>query len=312
MEINLDKITINDNVKIPNFFIVGAPKSGTTALSEYLRQHPDIYFSYPKEPTFFCDDFSDKYRRYTSLEKYLNDCFYNSKGYKAVGEGTVWHMYSETAIDNILQLNPNAKFIALIRNPVELAYSMHSTELYGSNEDVEDFEKAWRLQEARKKGEHIPATCREPKILQYGEIAKTGAQVQRLLQKVNPGQVKIFLFDDFKSNTLQLYKDVLQFLDIPYDGRTEFPVFNENKRNKNKFIAQLLINLGRINIVHLKKKMGIKEGKSLLKYLRDKNAVSVKRPPLNPELKKEMIEYFKEDIQLLSSILNRDLSNWLK
>ena len=82
---------INDNVQIPNFFIIGAPKCGTTALSEYLRKHPDIYFSYPKESNFFNDDFSDKYRKTKKFDIYLNQFFYNSKGYKAVGEGTVWY-----------------------------------------------------------------------------------------------------------------------------------------------------------------------------------------------------------------------------
>ena len=113
------------NIQPPNFFIIGAPKCGTTALSEYLRTHPDVFFSEPKEPNYFNSDVvSKKLYYYTSLEDYLEKCFSGAEGYKAVGEGSVRYLSSAVAVDNILKLYPNAKFIIMLRNPVDLGYSL--------------------------------------------------------------------------------------------------------------------------------------------------------------------------------------------
>ena len=308
-----NKYKINDNVQSPNFFIIGAPKCGTTSLSEYLREHPDIFFAYPKETNFFNTDFSPKYRKYQKLDRYLNECFYDSKGYKAVGEGTVFYLMSDVAIDNILKFNPEAKFIVMIRNPIELSYSMHSTELYGGNENAENFNDAWNLQEDRKNNKSLPPLCREPKILQYGTLAKTGKQLQRLLKKIPQEKLKIILFDDFKKDVKTVYDETIEFLGLIKDNRTKFPIANENRESKIRFVTLLISYVGRkLKIITIKKKLGITPGKSLLKIFEKWNAKSVKRNPLPDSFKKELQKYFENDVHLLQMIINRDLSHWLK
>src|SRR6185312_16840962 len=100
----------------PNFFIIGAPKCGTTALSEYLRRHPNIGFSEQKEPHYFNDDFSS--RHIYSLDEYMKCFASNSADKVAIGEASVFYLSSRSAVRNILQHMPDAKFIVMLRDPV--------------------------------------------------------------------------------------------------------------------------------------------------------------------------------------------------
>src|SRR6056297_3072691 len=137
------------NIKKPNFFIIGAPKCGTTSMARYLGEHPDIFFSDPKEPNFFNTDFSDEYRKVTNIKDYLK-LFRGADKYKRVGEGSVMYLFSKEAISNILEFNPKAKFIVMTRNEVEMFRSLHLQLLSSLEENEKDPEKAWRLQKERK------------------------------------------------------------------------------------------------------------------------------------------------------------------
>ncbi len=135
-------------MKFPNFFIIGAPKAGTTALSEYLRGHPQVFFSEPKEPHFFNDDFSARHTY--DMDTYLSYFKDADEEYKAIGEGSVFYLSSKNAVPNILKKNPNAKFIVMLRNPVSMAQSWHAQAIHSFGETVLDFDKAWHLQDKRK------------------------------------------------------------------------------------------------------------------------------------------------------------------
>ncbi|MFO7878451.1 MAG: sulfotransferase, partial [Bacteroidales bacterium] len=138
------------DTKKPEFFLIGAPKCGTSSLARYLDSHPDVHFSYPKEPNYFNTDFSKKQRMFTDETLYLNQCFHKAADKNIAGEGSVWYLYSKEAVPNILKFQPDAKFIVMLRNPVDVAYAMHSTHLRNKvNENVDDFKKAWDLQEIR-------------------------------------------------------------------------------------------------------------------------------------------------------------------
>ncbi len=121
-------------MRVPNFFIVGAPKCGTTALSEYLRHHPNVFFSSQKELNFLNDDLPQEditgLHRVSSLSDYLKYFAEANENHRAVGEGTPHYLRSRTAIQNILDLNPEARLIAMVRNPVDLVDAFHATRLY--------------------------------------------------------------------------------------------------------------------------------------------------------------------------------------
>lgn len=165
---------------IPNFFIVGAPKCGTTAVSEYLRNHPSIFMSFPKEPHHFSDDFA-QFREYRRLDDYMKLFRGRTQDHLIVGEASVWYLYSSSAVKSIYEFNKDAKILVMLRNPIDFVCSLHSQLLFAFNEDRPDFAEAWNLQEDRAKGINLPKTCIAPQFLQYRAVAKFGAQLEHFL-----------------------------------------------------------------------------------------------------------------------------------
>lgn len=298
--------------KKPNFFIIGAPKCGTTALSDYLSSHPNIFISKPKEPNFFNDDFVNYRSDVKHLDDYLKLFDKSTSKHRAVGEASVWYLYSSVAIRNIFRFNSNANIIVMIRNPVDLVYSLHSQAVYSLNEDERDFYKAWNLQEERKKGAFIPKTCLEPKILQYREVGKIGEQIERVYSCFPRERIKVVLFEDFVSDTLAVYKDILSFLGVSYNGRTEFKKINPSKIYYSKLLRfgiRKTYFLLRPLIRGAKKMFGV-ESFGIFPALRKMNTKIEPRKPLAPEFRKKLVEEFSEDIKKLSRLIHRDLSLW--
>lgn len=140
-------------MKKPDFFIVGAAKCGTTAMYEYLKEHPEIFMPEDaKEPNYFGSDMNYKSSRLTE-EQYLS-LFSDAKNEKRIGEASVWYLYSKLAASEIKEFCPSARIIIMLRNPVDMLYSLHSELFYGADEDIEDFKTALNAEEVRKKERH--------------------------------------------------------------------------------------------------------------------------------------------------------------
>ncbi len=148
----------------PNFFIIGAPKSGTTALSEYLRAHPQVFFSEPKEVQYFAEDFKG---RFITTEKDYLKLFRESNPHKhlAIGEGSAIYLFSDVAVPKILEFQPDAKFIVMLRNPVNLVQSFHLEMLDGGLENIVSFVADWNLENQRRLGKHISKFCLDEKYV---------------------------------------------------------------------------------------------------------------------------------------------------
>ncbi len=295
----------------PNFFIAGAPKCGTTALSEYLRANPQVFVSDPKEPHYFASDFDrlrvvDTERAY---EKLFDDA---SPQHRAIGEASTGYLYSAVALERIKAYAPGARLIAMLRNPVDLAYSWHSQRLYATDETVEDFETAWRLQDERRRGESIPAQCRHVEFLYYRDVALLGAQVARMGALFPAEQIHTVLFDDLEASPRQVYVDTLRFLGVDDDGRDTFPRINEARAHRHPLIGRLTQNPPapiRAAVRTAKRVLGI--GRlGLLDPLRKWNAAPKTRAPLSAEFREELREAFRDDIEQLEAVIGRDLSAW--
>lgn len=300
-------------MKRPNFFIVGAPKCGTTALSEYLREHPRVFVTRPKEPHFFSRDFPYYYAPgQATLDHYLRLYEDADGGHLAVGEGSVWYLYSRRAVPEILAFDPAARIVAMVRNPVEMVPSLHSQMRYMRDEN-EDLETAWRLQDERRRGREIPRTCRVPAFLLYGEAASLGAQVERLLEIVPSGQAKVIVFDDFRADAGAVYRETLDFLDVPDDGRQDFPRINENKMHRAETLARITQRPPR-PLVHaataVKRTLRVRK-LGVLQRLRERNRVTAQRERISPGLERELKEYFRDDVARLGALLGRDLGHWI-
>jgi hypothetical protein len=289
-----------------NLFIIGAPKCGTTALCEYLSTHPDIQFSFPKEAKYFHTDFN-KSHRYVLTEKDYHKCFGAwPLNYKIVAEGTVWYLYSRVAVKNIIQYNPNAKFVVMLRNPIDLVYSLHSQLLYGGDESQKSFQKAWQLQSIRANYQQVPKSCRDAKSLQYGDIAKLGGQVKILLDTVERNNVHFVVFDDFIKAPNEEYNKLLNFLGLEHDGRRVFPKINENRKLRSGLLSKLMH-----HAKYCKDKLRIKKSFEIWKLLSPILSTKSKRSAMTDEMKFELREYFRLDVTLLASLLDRDLKAWL-
>lgn len=288
------------NKFLPNFFIIGAPKAGTTSLSEYLKTHPNIFIPEIKEPHFFNDDFKVRHTydfdTYKSFFKDVND------NHIAIGEASVFYLYSKTAVPNILEINPSAKFIVMIRNPVEIAYSWHAQAIHSFGENVFNFQKAWKLQKKRKAGKSIPKFNRIVEALFYEDLAKLGTQVDRLLKIVPIEKIHFVIFDDFKNNPQAEYLKVLDFLGLPRIEPDSYNKFNPRKGYKIKFLKVFLE-----VIPYMKKTFKIRKNFGLgLTKLQKWNTLNVEKQPINSDFEKELQFVFKEDVILLSNILNID------
>ena len=298
----------------PNFFIVGAPKSGTTAISEYLRRHKKIFLSWPKEPHFFAEDFV-RYRAIKTPEEYMAMFSKVNDTHRAVGEASVWYLYSTVAMKNIHAFNKDAKILAMLRNPVEFVHSLHFQLLFNLYEDQDDLETAWSLQEQRREGLGVPPNCVEEKFLQYAEAGSFGAQIARVFEVFPRDQVKVVLFDDFSKSPKDVYEDTLRFLEVPSDGRTEFPRINESKVNRLQWLGSIIhhppfplnkIEQGVKKCLH---SVGIRRVK-LWEKLRGLNTRNTAKPRLSANFRSRLTEAFRDDIQRLSELIERDLSDW--
>ena len=302
-------------MKKPNFFIVGAPKCGTTALSEYLRAHSNVFVSWPKEPHYFAENLGS-YRRTENYDDYIDLFRAANEKHIAVGEASVWYLYSSVAMRKIYEFNNQAKIIVMLRNPIDFVQSLHFQLLRDSSEDKIEFEIAWRLQSLRREGKEIPSTCLEKSYLQYSQMGRFGEQVERLFGVFPREQVKVILLEDFSRSTRKVYEEILAFLGVPSDGRLEFPRINTRRENKVKWLAKILntkpfpFDWIENKAKKLLKVIGIREYRFWHKII-DKNTRNVSTKSLTPAFRCELIEEFKEDIERLSKLLGRDLKNWI-
>ena len=184
----------------PNFFIVGAPKCGTTSLYEHLRQHPDVFMPYSeeqywkhKEPYFFCKELiAWDGLRIQSEAEYLS-LFEGAEGKKRVGEATSLYLFSKEAPQRIKTYSPEAKIIILLRDPVDMMISWHHDCVRWGHENVTGFEEAILIQKAREAGRQFPPGSGYPNCLLYTEMASFSKQINTYLEVFERDKVKIWL-----------------------------------------------------------------------------------------------------------------------
>ena len=300
-------------IRQPNFFIVGAPKCGTTSLSKYLGQHPNVFFCSPKEPYYFATDFH-RHHYVDNLADYLALFSTASSEQLAIGEGSAGYMYSTDAIPRIMEFNDQAKLIVMLRNPIEIAHAMHSQAVFDTVEDVEDFQTAWELQSEREHGRNVPPGCHNVKVLLYKKLASVGEQLERLYKVVPHRQVKVITLDEFIATPRPIYDGVCEFLGIPSDGRTEFIPFNESKRNRFRVLGELVSRPPRSLLWGaqvIKRVFGIRR-LGVVDAIRSVNVVKRRRTPLAPDFRSQLAEEFCDDVARLSAVMQRDFSAWVR
>lgn len=198
----------------PDFFVVGAPKCGTTSIYEYLRNHPQIFLPRIKEPNHFATDLEIKsYPEIDSLERYL-DLFAAAAGASARGDASQFHLYSRVAARNIQRFNPGAKIVVLLREPISLMRSLHAQYLSTGDEEVSGFEAAVALEDDRLAGRRVPRSTLFPRCMAYLDVATLSVQVERYLEHFERSAIRIVLLDDLRRDARGVYRDLLRFLGV--------------------------------------------------------------------------------------------------
>jgi hypothetical protein len=293
----------------PDFVVVGAPKCGTTAVYATLRQHSQVFLPELKEPHFFAYDFPG-HREVTTMDGY-DRLFAEAGSTQLRGEASVLYLRSKEATPAIFRRRPDAKFIAMVRNPLDMFISMHNQNLNHLYEEELNPERAWMLQEERAQGRRIPKLCREPAFLQYKTLCSLGTQIDSFFRLAPERQRLVIVFDDFEQHPRQAYKQIVEFLGIRDDGKDRFARENVFGRPKSAFITEVIRfanqNPGANRLgIRLKPTLH-KHGIRPLTWLSRRNMEYIAKPALSMEFRRELEAAFAPDVQLLERLLRRDL-----
>jgi hypothetical protein len=314
----------------PFAFIVGAPRCGTTTLASFLQQHPDVCFSAVKEPHYFTQqDFagqSDSEIRGHVAEEYLERFFGHCPGTEQLrAEGSVTYLYAPEKMAPILKLWPDAKFVIALRDPLSMLPSLHARLLVTGDEVIREFPKAWAKTAERAAGRSIPKQAVDPRWLRYDEAGKLGTRVGAFFDAVGRERCHVVLHEDLASDPEGTYRELCRFLGLePWPG-TSFEAQRINKTIRIGWLQRLLKRppkairtaLAGEQFHKREKKVGAAEGRGLKaifavrKRLLEWNKVPVKREPLDPVVRQQIIDRMRDEVVLLSKVIDRDLSHWL-
>jgi hypothetical protein len=205
--------------RVPDFFIVGHAKCGTTALYEMLIRHPRIFMPELKEPLFFATDLRARFQRRaagslpSTLEDYLA-LFVGAGPRQRVGEASSSYLWSREAAGHIARLQPGARIIAILREPASFLRSLHLQLLQNHIESKKDLRQALALEEDRRQGKRIPRRSTRPQALMYSERVRYVEQLQRYHALFGADQVMVLIYDDFRRENEATVRRVLRFLEV--------------------------------------------------------------------------------------------------
>lgn len=291
----------------PDFFVVGAPKCGTTALCDYLAAHPQIFMAKRKEMHFFGSDLTVTHARIRDEGEYLR-CFAEAGEARRVGEGSVYYLYSQKAAAEIQAFNPRARIIISLRNPVEMLYSLHSQLLYSGNEVIEDFAAALAAEPDRIRGVNVPKCAGIPQVLHYRRVGSYVDQVRRYFDAFGRDRVRVNIFDDFKRDPGAVYRATLAFLDVDEDFAVDFGVVNPNKKVKNRWLHEHVYKTRWARSYRVQRLIP----EALRRWVRRMNTRYESRQPLDPSVRWALTSYFTPQVEALSALLDRDLTHWCR
>ncbi len=297
----------------PNLFVVGAPKAGTTALASYLASHPEVFVA-DKELSYFGSDlvFGAKGggRWRLAYEPYLQ-WFAGSGDTRYRADRSVFYLYSQRAAEEIHAFDPEARIVAMVRNPVDQMHSQHSEMLFQGDEDIASFADALDAEDDRRAGRRIPPGCLKAFGLQYRAIARYADQLERYLALFGPDRVCVVLYDDLSADTPAAYRGVLSFLGVDAGHRPSFEVVNANKVVRSARMRDLLRQappglrrLGRLAVPDDRARAALR------RRLHTFNTKGAPRPPMDPALRTRLVEEFAPETRRLEKLLGRDLGAW--
>ena len=288
----------------PNFFLVGSAKCGTSSMHEYLKKHPDITMSEIKEPDYYYRDYHHSIRegfnrrnKPKNMREYLRLFI---KDNKRIGESSARYFKSLTAPYLIKRDYPNAKILIILRNPVDMLYSLYKSMLI-YREDEEDFIKAIEYKEVRQgKGDEI--------IPPYMEYVDYYNNTKRWLDLFGIESVKVIILEEFLKNKQKIFNEILGFLDLK-EIIIKFDIVNGQKLVKHKNINDFICKLTRVIPGFLKFRFLT----ILIRKFRQRYLLEYDKKEITPKKeKKYILKKLKPEIIKLGELLDKDLINlWI-
>ena len=297
---------------MPNFLIIGAMKAGTTSLYYYLGQHPQIYMSPKKEPRFFALEGEKLDYRGPHNKKATSDSITNIKDYcalfqgvsieTAIGEASPLYLYSPKAPDRIKHYIPDAKLIVMLRDPAERAYSNFLHGVREGWEPLVDFAEALEQEETRVRNNWSYFWHYKRRGFYY-------TQLKRYFEKFDRTQIRVYLFEDWQSSNIKILHDIFRYLNVDDTYVPDsYEKYNVSGIPKIKTLHQLLHRPNPIRSA-LKPFLPRRLRGWVITNIVNRNLV---RPQLPSEVRRQLVELYREDILKLQDLIQRDLSNWLQ
>ncbi len=294
-------------MRLPGFFIVGAPKSGTSALHEFLRQHPGIFMPAFKEIHFFGSDLD--WPRRPNRSEYLR-CFADWRAEAIAGETSVYYLLSQRAAGEIRRFNPEARVIVMLRNPVDAIHSLYHQVRFNLHEDIDDFEAALAAEPRRALGLDFPAPGAKRQQLLYRETVRYAGQVSRYFDTFGRDRVHVIVYDDFLGEPRRIYREVLQFLGVDAGFAARIAQVNASKVYRSRRLQSVLAHppawLARA-LRQVLPPVALRQAASKLYRI---NARPQAHPPMDTALREKLVAEFRPEVDRLESLLGRDLDQW--
>lgn len=305
---------------MPDFFIVGHPKCGTTALYEMLKAHPQLYMPELKEPWFLAEDMRPRFQPPRSasppqsLEEYLS-LFAGARADQRAGEASSAYLLSRDAAGQIAELQPEARIIAILREPAAFLRSLHLQLLRTHVETVKDLGRAISLEPARREGRKVPRRSHRPRLLLYSDHLRYVEQLKRYHAVFPNEQVLVLIYDDFLNDNAGTVRAVRRFLgvdeELPVEVRKANPTV---KRMRSQQLDEL------VNVVSVGRGPAGRVAKTAVKTLipnerlrgralraTHRNVIYGTPSAPDEQVMCELRERSREEVEALSRYLDRDL-----
>lgn len=292
-----------------SFFIVGAPKCGTTALSDFLAQHPQIAML-RKEMHHFGSDLQLRRER-PSRADYEESIARLKPAARAIGDASVFYLRSELAAAEIKAYNPQARIFILLRHPLEAMFSLHAQLVQMVDEDIRDFGQALAAEQDRRYGRRIPPHTHAAFVLQYRQMVDFAPQISRYYNVFGREAVQVILQEDLRRDAHGIYRQALAHIGVDTPFVPQFRNVNERKDIRFPFLRVFEKSISANTKERLKYALPAPMRGLIAKTYHVLAYRAATPQVMDPMLARLLQEEFKPRIQALSVVIQRDLSHWL-
>jgi len=303
--------------RLPDFFIVGHPKCGTTALYEMLRAHPEVFMPEVKEPWYFATELHERtpprpQGTPRNLEEYRR-LFADALPGQRIGEASPHYLWSHTAAQKIAEVAPEARIIALLREPASFLRSLHLQFVEVYYEVEGDLRRALELEQDRRRGRNVPRYSYWPQLLLYSEHIRYVEQLKRYHEAFGPERVLVLIYEEFRADNEATVRTVQRFLGVDDTRPIAAVEANPTVQARSQILNELLhaVGVGRGPISH-----ALKETIKALTpagprrrafYALQRNLVFGRPGPADEALLGELRIRYRAEVEAAGEYLGRDL-----